>query len=310
MDRKRRTGSVDHAIAMLATQQHGVVSREQLRELGLSDDEISDRALFGSLQPLFRGTFAVGHRAITRQSHLLAAVLACGKGTVLSHGAAAKLLGLWDKQLPVVDVIPPDWSGRKIEGIRWHRVRLPLANEVELRDGILCTNASRTLVDIAGRTGWSTMRRLVEQAAILRVLDVDEIDRILTRGRRLGAPRLRTILAPWRNTVERRPRLRSRLEARLLPRLIEEGLPAPRSNVKLDIDGYRVEVDLLWEKQQLAIETDGEETHGTPLAFQRDRKRDQVLLAAGYRTARITWAQVRDEPTAVINRISRMLKAT
>jgi very-short-patch-repair endonuclease len=216
---------------------------------------------------------------------------------------------LWDKQVPVVDVIPPDWSGRKIQGIRWHRVRLPLADEAEVRDRILCTNASRTLVDMAGRTGWGAMRRLVEQAAILRVLDVDEVDRILARGRRLGAPRLRTILAPWRNTVERRPRLRSRLEARLLPRLIEEGLPAPRSNVRLDIDGHRFEVDLLWEKQRLAIETDGEETHGTAIAFQRDRKRDQVLLAAGYRTARITWAQVRDEPTAVINRISRMLRA-
>ena len=309
MDRKRRTGSPSQTIAAVAARQHGVISRVQLRALGLSDDEVSDRAVSGYLQPLFRGIFAVGHRAITRRGHLIAAALACGDGAVLSHGSAAELLGLWDKQLPVFDVIPPDWSGRKIQGIRWHRVRLPLADEVEVRDRILCTNASRTLVDMAGRTGWSSMRRLVEQAAILRVLDVDEVDRILVRGRRLGAPRLRAILAPWRSTVEGRPRLRSRLEARLLPRLIEEGLPAPRSNVKLDIDGYRVEVDLLWEKQRLAIETDGEETHGTPMAFQRDRKRDQVLVAAGYRTARVTWDQVRDEPTAVANRISRMLKA-
>jgi very-short-patch-repair endonuclease len=309
MDRKKRTGSFGHAIARLASRQHGVASRKQLRALGLSDDEISDRALSGSLQPLFRGTFAVGHRAITRQGRLLAAVLACGEGTVLSHGAAAELLGLWDKQLPVVDVIPPNWSGRKIQGIRWHRVPLPRADEVEVRERILCTNVSRTLVDMAGRTGWSSMRRLVEQAAILRVLDVDEVDLMLARGRRLGAPRLREILAPWRSTVEERPVLRSRLEARLLPRLIEEGLPVPRSNVKLNIDGYGVEVDLLWEKQRLAIETDGEETHGTPMAFHRDRKRDQVLLAAGYRTARITWDQVRDEPNAVVNRIARILKA-
>jgi very-short-patch-repair endonuclease len=310
MDRKKRTGSSGHAIAQLASGQHGVVSREQLRAIGLSDDEISDRTLSGALQPLFRGTFAVGHRAITRKSRLLAAVLACGEDTVLSHGAAAELLGLWDKRLPVIDVIPPNWSGRKIQGIRWHRVRLPLADEVEVRERILCTNVSRTLVDMAGRTGWTSMRRLVEQAAILRVLDVDEVDRVLARGRRPGAPRLRTILVPWRNTAERQPRLRSRLEARLLPRLIEEGLPVPRSNVKMNIDGYRFEVDLLWERQWLAIETDGEETHGTSLAFHRDRKRDQILLAAGYRTARITWDQVRDEPTAVINRIARMLKAT
>lgn len=67
---------------------------------------------------------------------------------------------------------------------------------------------------------------------------------------------------------------------------------------------------MLWEEQRLAIETDGEETHGTSMAFQRDRLRDQVLLAAGYRTARVTWSQVRDEPTAVVNRIARMLKGT
>lgn len=240
---------------------------------------------------------------------MLAAVLACEKDTVLSHGSAAELLGLWEKQLPVIHVIPPDWSGRKIDGIRWHRVRLPDADEFEFRDGIPCTTASRTLVDMAGSTGWSSMRRLVEQAAILRLLDIEEIDRILVLGRRRGVPRLRTILAPWRETHEQRPVVRSRLEARLLPRLIEEGLPAPRTNVKLRVDGHSFEIDLLWEKQRLAIETDGEETHGTPVAFQRDRWRDQLLVATGYRTSRVTWAQVRDEPNAVVNRIARMLKA-
>ncbi len=84
-------------------------------------------------------------------------------------------------------------------------------------------------------------------------------------------------------------------------------MPAPRTNVKLRVEGHRFEVDMLWEEQRLAIETDGEETHGTPAAFQRDRKRDQILTAAGYRTARITWRQVQDEPAAVVHRIARML---
>jgi len=240
---------------------------------------------------------------------MLGAALACGDDAVLSHGSAAELLGLSDTQLPVVEAIPPDWSGRKIPGIRWHRVRLPLPDEFEIRSGIPCTTPSRTIVDMAGRSGWAQLRRLVEQAAVVRRLDVDAIDLILSRSRRRGAPRLRTVLAPWRNTAEAQPKLRSRLEARLLPRLIEEGLPAPRTNVKLRIEGQMLEVDLFWEEQQLAIETDGEETHGTSAAFQRDRWRDQLLVAAGYRTARVTWAQVRDEPAAVVNRIARMLRA-
>lgn len=297
-----------HSVAKLAERQHGVVSRLQLRRLGFTDRLIDNRIASGYLQPVFRGTFAVGHRAITRKGRMLAAVLACEEGTILSHGSAAELLGLWDREPPRLEVIPPDWSGRKIPGIRWHRVRLPLPDEFELRDGIPCTTVSRTLVDMAGWCGWPQMRRLVEQAAIMRQLDVEEIDLVLSRGRRRGAPLLRRVLLPWRYTAEPRPTIRSPLEARLLPRLIEEGLPAPRTNVKLKLEGRPIEVDLFWEKQRLAIETDGEETHGTAVAFQRDRWRDQVLVAAGYRTARVTWAQVRDEPTAVVNRIARMLR--
>jgi very-short-patch-repair endonuclease len=305
----RRTGTKDQAIAALAERQYGVVSRAQVRQLGLTDREIAVRLRLGHLHHLFHGAFAVGHRAIARKGRMLAAVLACDEGTILSHGSAAELLCLWDKRLAVIHVIPPDWSGRKIPDIRWHRVRMPLADEIEIRDGIPCTTVSRTIVDMAGEWGWGQLRRLVEQAAILRRLDVNEIDRILARGRRRGAPRLRAILAGWRSTAESHPQIRSRLEARLLPRLIEEGLPAPRTNVKLRIEGHQFEIDLLWGKQRLAIETDGEETHATRAAFQRDRKRDQILTAAGYRTARVTWRQVVDEPHAVVHRIARMLKA-
>jgi very-short-patch-repair endonuclease len=74
------------------------------------------------------------------------------------------------------------------------------------------------------------------------------------------------------------------------------------------LDGEPVEIDLLWEEQGLAIESDGEETHGTPVAFQRDRRRDQLLGAAGYRVARVTWRQVEDETAAVVERIKRMLE--
>lgn len=125
-----------------------------------------------------------------------------------------------------------------------------------------------------------------------------------------GAPRrFGRTLVPWRSEDERLPRLRSLLEARLLPGLVEADLPCPRCNEKLRIDGELLEVDLFWERQRLIIETDGEETHGTQIAFQRDRRRDQLLVSAGYRTTRVTWRQMEDEPSAVVARIGRMLKA-
>jgi very-short-patch-repair endonuclease len=95
----------------------------------------------------------------------------------------------------------------------------------------------------------------------------------------------------------------------MLRGLLERGLPRPETNVKLNLDGTCVEIDLLWAEQRLAVETDGEETHGTPPAFQRDRWRDQVLLANGYRVSRVTWDQMDAEPEAVFSRVRRMLGA-
>jgi hypothetical protein len=119
---------------------------------------------------------------------------------------------------------------------------------------------------------------------------------------------LRTILDVWRTDQERKPRLRSPLEARLLPALVEAGVPRPECNVELRVDAGRpLEVDMLWREQRLAIEADGEETHGTRIAFQEDRRRDQRLVAAGFRVARVTWRQAEEESTAVAARIKRML---
>lgn len=295
-------------IAALAERQHGVVARRQLRALGLSEAGITARAQSGSLHRLFRGTFAVGHRATGRRGRLLSAVLASGEGAVLSHGSAAELLGLWDKRPDCFDVIAPRRAGRKIEGIRWHNVLRPGSAEIVIQKGIPCTSVSRTLVDMAGRTGPMTLRRLVAQAAVLRLLDVREVDRVLAQGRRRGAPGLRMILEPWRTEDEWKPRLRSPLEAMLLPALLAAGIPRPRCNVRMRIEGERIEIDLLWEEQRLAIETDGEETHGTRGAFQSDRRRDQLLLAGGYRVARVSWRQAENETSAVVERIKRMLE--
>lgn len=162
---------------------------------------------------------------------------------------------------------------------------------------------------MSGQLGEKSLR-MVEQAAVLRVLDVEEVDRVLARRRRRGAPLLRTVLATWRNEERRGVQLRSLLEARFLPPLAEAGLPRPQCNVKLTIDDESLEVDLLWPEQRLVIETDGEETHGTRAAFHEDRRRDQMLGAAGYRTARVTWAQLEDEPDAVVARVRRMLAGT
>lgn len=172
---------------------------------------------------------------------MLAAVLACGKGAVVSHGSAAFLLGLWESEPRAIHVIAANELGRKIPGIHRHHVPPPLGKEVVVHEAIPCASPSRIIVDLAGTVGDASLRRTIEQAAVLQMLDVAEIDAILSGSRRRGSRRLRGILEDWRRYS--RVRLRSRMEAKLLPLLSQRDLPIPSCNELLRIDGQSFEID-------------------------------------------------------------------
>jgi hypothetical protein len=242
---------------------------------------------------------------------MMAAVLACGDGTVVSHVSAAALLDLHDRAPAAVDVIAPGQGGRTIAGIRSHNVRRPRENEVVGRAGIPCTTPARTLVDLAGVLGERSLRATVERAAVQGTLDLRAIEEVIAGGKRRGAPRLREILCGWsaiRTEGERvGGRLRSELEARLLALIGAAGLPIPISNQVIQVEGSCVEVDLLWPAQRLIVETDGRRYHDHQVAFERDRRRDRLLQLAGYRVIRVTAAQIEGEPAGVLGAIRRFL---
>jgi very-short-patch-repair endonuclease len=248
---------------------------------------------------------------------MLAATLACGGGTVVSHRSAAALLRLLDRAPVVIDVIAPKQIGRGIAGVRRHHVPPPIHEEAGHCNSIPCTSPSRTIVDLAGMLGERSLRRVVEQAAVLRVLDIPGIERSLAARRRRGAPMLRSILREWHPTTPHQSAsstatslvLRSPLEARLLALVAASDLPRPICNHKIAIGSERIEVDFLWSQQRLVVETDGERFHNNPLAFERDRKRDRVLQLRGYRVIHFTHAQIEKEPEAVITTIRRLLEA-
>jgi hypothetical protein len=199
-------------------------------------------------------------------------------------------------------------AGRKIDGIRCRRCRYPEPEEIWLFEGIRCTSPARTLVDSAGVLGVSSLRRMVERSAVLKLLDLDALDKAMYAAkRRRGIRALRMILDDWRTADGTVPDVRSDFEALVLPRLISMGLARPSCNETLEVDGERLMVDFFWEPQRVVVETDGKQTHATPVAFERDRRRDQILIAGGYRVARATWDQMHGELDAVARRIARML---
>ncbi|HET9197645.1 MAG TPA: DUF559 domain-containing protein [Solirubrobacterales bacterium] len=291
----------------IAARQQGVISREQLRAVGLSEEAIAQATASGRLYPLFRSTYSVGRRSVELPARLMAATLACGHGTVVSHGSAAWLLGLWQARPGEVEVIAPIEAGRKIPGIRRRFPPAPLPEHASERHGIPCTTPARTIVDLAGIVGVKALAGVIEEAAVLGVLDVSAIDAILDESRRRGSRRLSLMLEEWRR-YSPRMRLRSRMEARLLPLLTHHSLPIPETNEKLRIAGRTFEVDFLWREQRVVVETDGGRFHDNPMAQKRDAERNRLLARAGYRLLRIGWEQLRDDPDRTVAEIARFLR--
>lgn len=295
--------------AAIANRQHGVLSRKQLRHAGFSDSAIKHAISTGRLHFVFRGVFALGRAPVERRGRLFAATLACGEGAVVSHRTAAASMGLLDRAPVAIDVIAPAARGRGIDGIRRHGVRRPAPGEVGTFAGVPCTSPARTLVDVAGEVGVRTLRSCFERAAAKGLLDLNAVEASFRTGRR-GASSLRLLLGEWRPALAANaaPRLKSPLEAMVLPLLARRGLPAPRCNAPVELaEGRRIEADFLWQKQRFVLEADSRDFHGTDAAFERDRWRDRELLRVGYSSLRVTRRQAEREANAVVDAIAREL---
>jgi hypothetical protein len=301
-----RTGPPkEAAIWALAERQHGVLSVQQFEALGVSKSGVRSRVAAGRLRRVHRGVYRVGPGALDARGRWMAAVLAAGPGAVLSHRSAAALWGVLDDARARADVTVPLTRRRSRAGVAVHESSSLPRKDVATVDGIPCTSLARTFLDLAEAVPKRHLDRAIEQAEVLGLFDGRAIADVLDRanGRR-GAGRLRRAIAPASH-----PALTaSELEERFLELCRRSGVPRPAVNawIATDENGHLM-VDFLWRAERLVVETDGWAFHRSRAAFERDRRRDQVLELAGYRVLRFTWRQVARDPARVEQLLGRLL---
>ena len=231
----------------------------------------------------------------------MAAVLAAGPAAVLSHRSAAALWDLRSSASRRVEVTAA--RQHKRPGIEVHRARLEPDESTQV-DGIPVTTVARTLLDLATVLPRSQLERATERAEALQLTDVVPLDALLERHRgHRGTSALREIVKAGVLFAL----TRSEVEDRFLTFLDVHGLARPEVNANLHLDGRWFEADFLWRDQRVVVELDGHQTHGTRAAFERDRERDRILQAHGWRVIRITWRQLHEHPDAVAADLARLL---
>ena len=293
----------DERVASVAAAQHGVVSGRQLVSLGIDENSIAYRVRVGRLHRVHRGVYAVGHDNLSGLGRFLAAVLAFGPGTVLSHFSAAAVWGFWKHRGDEVDVTLTRHV-RSRPGIRAHHARTLDVTDTTLHARIPTTTPARTLLDLADVIRSDrALRRAVHEAEVQRRVSHHQLHAQLARaaGRR-GAARLAAIVALGPAPT------RSGLEDATLDLLHRHGFPRPQTNAILaDVSG-RPEVDFLFPDLRLVIEADGERYHGTPLARRADARKQAKIEAAGYRVVRLDESQVSGEEELTARRLWRAVE--
>ena len=280
-----------------AAAQHGVIALHHLRDLGLAPATVRARCAAGQLHRIHHGVYSLVPRELLKREGLyMAAVLACGEGAVLSHRSAARLHSLRNYDHHRIEVTVPGRSTRTHSGVVVHRSTTLTQADVTVVNHIPVTTVARTLFDIAELITPRQLERAFDQADAMQALDLNEIrDQLARNPNRPAAKAVRHLI----NThyIGSTP-TENEFEERFLALTRSLKLPDPTPQFYIDPgDGEPpIRADFAWPDRKIVVETDGEKTHGTRNAFESDRRRDQRLIAAGWRVIRTTWKQLTKRP--------------
>ena len=293
----------------LQRRQHGVVTHEQLRELGMSAGAIRQRRENGRLHRLGTGVYAVGRPELGMKGRWMKATLQCGPHSLLSHRSAAALWGIRKPEPGPIEVIVPPHLARRRPGIRVRRIAAPPTARAVGEglvgfgpdprrwcyrrpiDNIPVTGPIVVLVDLAAQLPLGQVEAAVNEADHLDLVDPETLRASLDwLPYRPGRRRLCALLDRATCTLTT-----SELERRFLPLVREAGLPAPDTQQQLG----RHRVDFHWEKLGLVVETDSLRYHRTAFKQDADKRRDNRNMRLGLATLRFTHGHVRYEPRYV-----------
>lgn len=299
---------VSTVIDEIARAQHGLVTSEQaVRALGPGRKArwVAERRLV-CLQPR---VFRVAGSPETWHQQLMAAALTTDG--VISHRSAAEMWGLI-RPAGYVDVsVQPPRAPRAQPPVIIHRVK-DLHPELALeRDGLRLTDPVRTVIDLGLVLPTWAVRDALSRGITTHLFTVGDVQRLrdaLGRKGRNGTGTVRELLDERLLTMGDEE---SVLERRLLVLGRRHGLPPMSIQHEVWHAGrFIARVDACYPERKLVIEVDGFAHHSSPDAFQRDRERQNRLVALGWTVLRFTWHDVVHRPTVVAQAILEALDRT
>jgi very-short-patch-repair endonuclease len=277
------------------------LARAQLRACGLGDGAITTMGRSGALVRHGYGVYPVRGAPASYAARLWLACLATNG--VLGFATAAHLWGMVDDRPPAIHIVLPSGAtGRGPRGVRTHRTHLPVG-AVARRDGLPVCERTWALLDYLPALPPGAAARLLDRGIQQGWLAPGDLTtRVREFPGRTGNVALRRLAALTTDGAA------SALERRFHQLLRRAAVRGWRANAAVWHEGELIAVvDVAFMELRLAVELDGMAYHVDPARFQRDRERQNRLVALGWTVVRFTWADVTQRPDTVIATLRRIM---
>jgi len=292
-------------VERLARAQHGVVSREQAADLGVSPRLVSRLLATGRWRAHFGMLLAPGNTVVTDSTDALALHLRLGTHSLVSGPTALRLQSIEVPDRMLVVWVPRS-SMPRVHGVRL--LRDDVVRQCQEVRGLRLVAPVDALLDTLITVSEQRSRELLDTALQLRWITVeswsDAVTARLGRGR-LGATRLRMLGQRITDGTH------SDGERRCAGLFRRAGITGWVPNFVLrDSRGLPIaELDFAFPHLRLCVEIDGREAHSGAIAFERDRRRQNALVLDGWTVLRFTWHQIVHEPEWVIAQVRAAMAA-
>jgi very-short-patch-repair endonuclease len=298
---------VFQALLFVAERQHGLITRAQAMSKGLTAGAIRGRLKAGAWERVHAAVYRVTGSARTWKQSLMAACLAAGRGSAVSHLAAAHLWKLSCGRECVEITITKARSVR-LEGVTVHRTSQLSEIDVVRVERIPVTSITRTVIDLAGVLTRQDLAEVLDCALAERRFPLVYLRKRLAALGTQGRPGSGKLAALIEERVGGPRRPGSAFERRLYRILAEAGLPLPEREYEVRLpDGRLKRIDFAFVDFRLGIEADSYRHHSSLTDWSRDHERNQELVALGWQILPITYDQMVRNPAGVADLIRRTL---
>jgi Protein of unknown function (DUF559) len=305
MDRNSSGRGTHREIALLSDKQHGVFSRSQALEAGLTRDQIEYRTTTGAFVIVDYAVYRVAGAQSGWQQRLMAACLA--GPAVASHRSAGRLWGLPDMPDDLIEVTALRHRRRRSPDVIWHESYHLTERDITELKGVPVTRPIRTFLDLGVVSSVGDLEIVLNEGLRRNLLSIPAILRRLEEfgPLRPGTAAVQAVLSRY---VPEQRAPESVLETRFLQLIRSAGLPVPVPQYELKLsNGSVVRIDFAYPQRMIAVELDGDAYHSGQLARKRDGRRDTQLGTLRWRVLRFDWDDVTRTPEYVLQTIDAYL---